>query len=118
MAKGNTPEGKVKQAVKDVIKAFKPYVYAHWPVLNGMGTPSLDCIGCCNGLYFAVECKRDEKQKLTPRQTITRDEIITAGGHVFEIKSCDDIVLLEFENWLHHEVMQLIARRQRLNMEG
>lgn len=104
-----TPEGRVKQKVKDIIKAYKPHVYAHWPVLNGMGAPTLDCIGCVNGEYFAVETKAEGK-KLTPRQEATVMELHKAGGRVFIITGVDDEVLRYFDAWLHKRVMNALSR--------
>lgn len=77
-----TPEGKVKARVKKVLKEFE--AYQHWPVQAGYGKPCLDCHGCYNGLYYAVETKAPGKN-LTPRQTQTVEEIVDAGGKVFII---------------------------------
>lgn len=77
-----TPEGKVKLKVKAMLTEFK--AYQHWPVLTGYGAPTLDCIGCYHGLYFAVETKAPGKH-LSPRQELTKSEIEAAGGIVFVI---------------------------------
>lgn len=77
-----TPEGKVKAAVKEVIKKHR--AYWHCVVQNGMGAPSLDFICCFKGRYFAVETKAPGK-KPTPRQEITISQIEDAGGKVFVI---------------------------------
>jgi len=110
-----TPEGKVKLLVKEIIGAYKPHVFSHWPVLNGMGTPTLDCTGCADGDYFAVETKI-ENVTLTLRQTRTREEMREAGGTVFVIQGEDSLQLGEFEAWLHHRVMRKLARLQRSNI--
>jgi hypothetical protein len=99
-----TPEGKVKAKVKVVLDKLEPYVYGHWIVQNGMGTPTLDYIGCCCGLYFTVETKAEGK-KLTPRQRITAESTVKAAGRVFEIVGLNDFSLLELEAWLHHTVL-------------
>lgn len=112
-----TPEGRVKAKVKEIIKAFKPHVYSHWPVLNGMGEPTLDCVGCVNGEFFAVETKK-AGANLTPRQQKTREDMRAAGGVVFSIIGQDEIVLAEFESWLHKRVMQSIARTNRLSLRA
>jgi len=91
---GSTPEGKVKLAVKRLLNSYAN-LYQHWPVLNGMGAPTLDCIGCYMGRYFAVETKAPG-QKPTPRQLLTMDAISGAGGRVFVI----DGNLSELERWL------------------
>ncbi len=82
----STPEKKVKEAVKRVLKSLGPNVYAHWPVSNGMGAPCLDCHGCYRGLYFAIECKAPGKVP-TSRQDETIRKIAGAGGIVFVISS-------------------------------
>lgn len=90
-----TPEGKVKKCIKDTLKNFGAYY--HMPVQNGMGKPTLDFIGCCNGRFFAVEAKAAGK-KLTERQKITRDEMHAAGAAVFVIDGPDS--LTELLDWL------------------
>lgn len=104
-----TPEGRVKQSVKEIIKSYKPHVYAHWPVMNGMGAPTLDCVGCANGEFFAVETKAEGKD-LTPRQRVTREEMQKAGARVFVIVGVEDIELKAFDSWLHKRVMNSLSR--------
>lgn len=79
-----TPEGRVKNRVKQILRFFGPKLYAHWPVQTGYGAACLDCHACYLGFYFAIETKAPGK-KLTKRQEITRDEILEAGGRVFVI---------------------------------
>ncbi len=87
-----TPEGKVKDAVKKLLKAHG--AYWHMPVTNGMGAPTLDFICCHNGRYFAIETKAPGK-KLTPRQNLTIAQIETAGGFAFLISDADSLARLE-----------------------
>lgn len=89
----STPESKVKEQVKRVLKAHG--AYWHMPVQNGMGAPSLDFICCFQGRYFAIETKAPGK-KPTPRQEDTISRIRDAGGMVFVIDG--DTCLLD--NWL------------------
>lgn len=91
----NTPEGKVKEKVKKVLRAYN--VYWHCPVQNGLGAPSLDFVGCCNGYYFAVETKAGNKQP-TPRQALTMQQITDAGGKAFLIN--EETGLDFFEQWI------------------
>ena len=105
-----TPEGRVKAKVKDVLDAFKPHVFGHWIVQNGMGSPTLDYIGCCCGDYFTIETKADKK-KLTPRQELTAKSTEEANGAVFKIIGANDLVLLELEAWLHGRVMTKLKRQ-------
>ena len=72
-----TPEGKVKEQLKRILKEAE--VYWHMPVQNGMGAPTLDFICCYRGFYLAIETKAPG-QKLTARQEITMGAIRKAGG--------------------------------------
>jgi hypothetical protein len=73
-------------------------------VQNGMGKPMLDCVGCCCGLHFEIETKATVKDKLTPRQELTKAETEASLGKVFVIKAVDDA--FDLEEWLHRTVMQ------------
>ena len=100
--KANTPEGKVKQEVRNLLKTYG--AYWHSPVQNGMGTPSLDMICCMRGLYLAIECKSPGKHP-TPRQELTMKQIRDAGGRVVVIgESVDEAGnysgMTELEIWL------------------
>jgi hypothetical protein len=94
-----TPEGRVKTKVKRIIAEYAPYVYSHWPVLNGMGKPTLDCVGCIAGRFFAVETKAPG-EKITMRQAITMREMQAAGAVVFVLDG-DEFTLAHFDAWLH-----------------
>jgi hypothetical protein len=87
-----TPEGKVKEKVKRLLKRFG--VYYHMPVMNGMGSPTLDFIACAWGFYFAIETK-GPKEWPTDRQKITMKEISEAGGFVFVVRDDASLMLLE-----------------------
>ena len=80
-----TPEGKVKDQVKKLLKKYD--VYFHMVVQNGLGAPSLDFICCHNGRYIAIETKA-AGCKPTPRQLVTMTEMKVAGAFVFVV-SCD-----------------------------
>lgn len=91
-----TPEGKIKEQVKKLLKTYG--VYWHMPVQNGMGAPSLDFVCCHRGWYFAIETKAPGK-KPTPRQEVTMAEIQKAGGKCFVIDGDpEDMVILE--DWI------------------
>lgn len=90
-----TPEGTVKTKVKRVLNNYG--AYHHWPVQNGMGSPTLDCIGCYNEKFFAIETKAPG-EKPTPRQELTIEDIRSCNsrGKVFVI----DGDTTELEKWL------------------
>lgn len=90
-----TPEGKVKERVKKLLKQYE--VYWHMPVQNGMGAPSLDFVCCVKGLYFTVETKAGNKRP-TPRQENTIADIQRAGGRCFVVNEETGIETLEV--WL------------------
>lgn len=78
----STPEGKVKERVKTLLKKYG--VYQHWPVQMGYGAPTLDCVACYRGFYLAIETKAPGKAP-TPRQRLTIDEMWKAGAKVFVV---------------------------------
>lgn len=90
-----TPEGKVKAGIKRVLKEHG--AYWHCPVQNGMGSPSLDFIGCHYGFFFSIEAKAGNKQP-TPRQETTISEMHAAKGKVFVINEVTGIE--ELDAWL------------------
>lgn len=79
-----TPEGRVKEQVKQILLKYRSTTYWHMPVQNGMGAPTLDFVGCSMGRYFAIETKAPGG-KPTPRQLLTIKEMRAAGGTVFII---------------------------------
>jgi len=91
-----TPEGKVKEKVKKLLKEHG--AYWHCPVQNGMGAPSLDFVCCYRGRYFAIEPKAGNK-KPTPRQELTIKQIRDAEGLAFVIN--EESGMDELEDWLN-----------------
>jgi hypothetical protein len=88
-----TPEGKVKNAVKKALKIHGAYY--HMPVQNGMGSPTLDFVGCYRGKFFAIETKAPGG-KPTPRQLQTIVDMESAGAKVFVVDGNMD----ELNEWL------------------
>ena len=80
----DTPEGKVKRAVKKVLAKYGDELDALWVVPSGMGSPTLDCIICYRGHHVEVETKAPGKT-MTPRQIITAEKKEKAGAKVFVI---------------------------------
>ncbi len=93
-----TPEGKVKDRIKAALIRAKAYYFM--PVQNGMGSPSLDFIGCHQGRFFAVEAKAGRKQP-TARQKLTAASMEAAGARTFVINEVEG--LPELEDWLNGE---------------
>ena len=88
----STPEGKIKNEVKKILAEFmerdhrtmEAKLKQFWPVQNGMGSPSLDCLVCYRGLMIAIETKAPGK-KPTPRQETTIAEYRASGAIVLVI---------------------------------
>jgi hypothetical protein len=91
-----TPEARVKEKVKKLLKARGAWFYM--PVQNGMGKVGIpDFIGTYKGLFFAIETKAPNKtptseeqrwNKATPNQQMRIEEIREAGGMAIV---CDDV---------------------------
>ncbi len=80
---GNTPEGRVKRRVSQILKRASE-VYYFMPVQTGYGSPTLDYLGCSRGRAFAIETKAPGK-KPTLRQEAIMAEMKRAGMKVFVI---------------------------------
>jgi len=101
-----TPEGIVKDKVKKLLdvyreptmnsagQVFRNGLYAHWPVQNGMGMPTLDCIVCYYGHYIAIETKAPGKHP-TPRQQTTIKQMEDAGAIIFVIDGDEGVERLQ-----------------------
>lgn len=87
-----TPEGKIKEGVKKVLKRHGAYY--HMPVQNGMGEPTLDFVVCLNGWFIAIETKAPGG-KPTKRQLVTIANMRAAGAQVFVISNDDEIKTLD-----------------------
>ena len=73
-----TPEGKVKAKVRRMLDAAS--VYHFMPATGGYGRSGVpDLVGCCNGKFFAIECKAG-KGKTTALQDNELRKIKEAGG--------------------------------------
>jgi hypothetical protein len=87
-----TPEGRVKEWVKRVLK--KHGCYSHMPVMNGMGDPTLDFVCCHCGWFVAVETKAPGG-KPTKRQQVTMDQMRAAGAEVFLVNDEASLHMLD-----------------------
>lgn len=79
-----TPEAKVKDKIKAILKAHGAY-YA-MPIGTGYGNAGVpDFLCCCNGVFIAIEAKATSKDKPTALQEKNLREIREAGGVTFVI---------------------------------
>lgn len=90
-----TPEGKVKDLVKALLKQYGAYYFM--PVQNGYGAAGLDFHCTYKGLSLYIETKAPGKQ-LTPRQLGTLSAVQAAGGAFFLVRNSDDLEAVQI--WL------------------
>jgi hypothetical protein len=83
----DTPEGKVKKAVKEFL--IEHGVWFYMPVQTGYGVAGIpDFICCWRGLFVAIECKAPGKEsRTTPAQRRTLTEIHEHGGRAMVVSS-------------------------------
>ncbi len=86
-----TSEGKVKAAIKKLLKEHGIWFYM--PVQNGMGVVGIpDFICCWEGEFLAIETKAPGKRKnLTPNQERRIAEIHAAGGRALVVDDIDQL---------------------------
>lgn len=86
----DTPEKKVKAAVKEFLHSRKVQSLTHpiegalgfyWmPVPSGMGSSFLDFVICYRGYFVGAEAKASMAKNPTPRQRLLLSMIVDAGG--------------------------------------
>lgn len=91
-----TPEGRVKEKVKKILKEHGAYYFM--PVQAGYGMPALDFHCCFRGRAFFIETKAAGK-KPTPRQELTMKEIRKAHGVCFVIDGTPE-TYVHLKKWL------------------
>ena len=90
----NTPEGKIKRKVVQVLK--RNDVWYFFPASNGFGRAGIpDIIAIVDGLFVGIECKADLSKKPTKLQEQCGYEIRKAGGRWFLVRSAEDCQELE-----------------------
>lgn len=78
-----TPEGKVKEAIKKILKAHD--VYFTMPIGTGFGSAGVpDFVICHKGVFIGVEAKSGTN-KPTALQTEHIDRIRKRGGHALVV---------------------------------
>lgn len=77
-----TPEGKVKNEIKKILKGYGDKVYWFMPAMGSFGKSGVpDFIICVNGYFVAVEAKDDQvKNPPTELQKTNLQGIVGAGG--------------------------------------
>lgn len=93
MSKGNTPEGKVKKAVKKILDHFG--VMYDMPVPGGYGKSQLDFTCCIPpvGLFMSIETKAPGEKLTGPQRELCK-RTHEHGGRVFIVSNSDGITAL------------------------
>lgn len=94
-----TPEGKVKRKVKELLNAHGAYFFC--PVQTGLGARTLDFLGCHSGRFFSIETKAPGK-RMTEQQVAIADRMERSGAKVFEISGD----FWKLDEWLKSEPQQ------------
>lgn len=90
MTRTKTPEGLVKQEIREGLDRIGAHYYV--PVVVGYGTRTVDFPGVCiKGLFFAIEVKRTKGGKLTAIQARYLERVKKAGGVAIVATSWDDV---------------------------
>lgn len=93
-----TPEGRVKRKVKDILKSFGTDVYYFMPAMGSFGKSGVpDIVACVYGAFVGIEVKADKrKNPPTELQKKNLAEIETAHGVSLVIDANDLDFLKEF----------------------
>lgn len=93
-----TPEGKVKAAVRKLLAEFDIYYFS--PAANGYGRAGIPDIICCfGGRFIAIECKAG-KGVTTALQDRELAAIRTAGGMTMVVNETNIQELKEKLQWM------------------
>jgi hypothetical protein len=86
-----TPEGKVKDSIKKLLKSYGHDVYYFMPAMGSFGKAGVpDLIACVHGAFVAIEVKADKrKNPPTAIQQKNLHEIQQAHGHALVIDAND-----------------------------
>jgi hypothetical protein len=87
-----TPEGRVKDDVKKVLKARD--IWFFMPMQNGFGVVGIpDFICCWKGQFLAIETKAPGKRgQTTPNQERRIEEIKTHGGWAIVVDDAKQLI--------------------------
>lgn len=91
-----TPEGKIKEMCKKLLKQVGAFHFM--PVSNGLGRHGIPDLICChNGRFFSIETKSPGK-KPTALQNKCMDEISNSGGKCFVVDGEES--LMQVKLWM------------------
>lgn len=105
-----TPEGKVKEKVKRLLKQYDPKLYYFMPRGTTYGTSGVpDFIGCFEGRFFGIETKAGSN-KPTAMQEHQMSLIEMAGGMSFVVNE-DPETLQRVKDWIDLLMMGALVQR-------
>jgi len=106
-----TPEGKVKRKIKELLKALGPDVYYFMPAMGSFGKSGVpDIVACIRGTFVAIEVKADKrKNPPTALQEKNLEEIRTAMGHALVIDANDMDYLKDYVDRFMHDREEVAA---------
>ena len=84
-----TPENAVKHKIKQYLDSIG--AFHMWPVPTGYGPKLVDCYGCLDGKFFAIEVKRPGILKPTPHQNFVLRRVGAAKGLAFTTDSVERV---------------------------
>lgn len=89
---GMTPEGRVKEKVKKLLK--ERGIYYYMPVSNGMGRVGApDILACWDGRFLAIETKAPGKRNnTTPNQKRELKGIADANGIALVVDDVQQVI--------------------------
>lgn len=87
-----TPEGRVKQKVKEQLNKLKPDLW-YYCAQDRFTCGIPDIIGCYKGKMFALEIKKSEGDKPSGIQEYTLGLIGNAGGKVKVLWNSNDLMV-------------------------
>jgi hypothetical protein len=86
----STPEGRIKRRLAARLKEHSVWYFC--PANNGLGTSGIpDFIAIVGGKFIGIECKADPSKQPTELQKKRGEEIKTAGGEWYLVRSYEDI---------------------------
>lgn len=81
----NTPEGKVKKAIREILDKYKPDVWYFMPSSRAFGKAGVPDLVCCvRGIFVGIEAKAG-KGRLSVLQKATLEQICAAGGYTYVV---------------------------------
>ena len=86
----NTPEGKIKRKLDNVLKQLGVWYYS--PQSGPFGKAGIpDRVAIVRGIFVGIECKADAKKKPTALQIKCMQDIEKAGGKCFLVYDSETI---------------------------